>query len=48
MVRKRFNALGANLPGSLHAETGPLRQTYLLARAGVVLQIFPAVGDLAA
>ena len=27
---------------------GILRATYLLARAGVVLQIFPAVSDLAA
>jgi hypothetical protein len=25
-----------------------VRRTYLFARAGVVLQIFPAVGDLAA
>ena len=37
-----------NCRDDLRAETGAVRRPYLLPEGGVVLQIFPAVGDLAA
>ena len=46
--RKRFNAPRDELPGHLPAETGPCGKRICSSRAGAVLQISPAIGDLAA
>jgi hypothetical protein len=47
-MKKGSTPFQTNLPGDLRAETAAMRRTYLLARVGVVLQIFPVIGDLAA